>query len=95
MNVETPIPTGSPQRTQTPPSAGAAEQSCERIDFDRYVVDPASPVGYIDVVPPLYVCYLGHPYARAVEVAQVYEFDHAVGIVSAMAAGSRHHTLAG
>lgn len=94
MNVETPIPTGSSQRAETPRPAGAAEPTCERIDFDRYVVDASSPVGYIDVVPPLYVCYLGHPYARAVEVAQVYDFDNAVGIVSAMAAGSRDHALA-
>lgn len=95
MNVDTPIPTGSPQRVETAQAAGPAAPDCERIDFDRYVIAPAAPVGYIDVVPPLYVCYLGHPYPRAVEVAQVYDFDHAVGIVSAMAAGSRDHALAG
>ena len=43
----------------------------------------------------LFVCYLGHPYPRAVEIAQVYDFDRAVGIVSAMATGSRNHALAG
>lgn len=95
MNVEIPIPTGSPQRAETSEQPTSADAACERIDFDRYVVTPAAPVGYIDVVPPLYVCYLGHPYPRAVEIAQVYDFDHAVGIVSAMAAGSRDHALAG
>ncbi|CNL03566.1 hypothetical protein [Mycobacterium tuberculosis] len=94
MNVHTPTSTGSSQRADAAHPA-AVEPACERIDFDRYVVAHDAPVGYIEVVPPLYVCYLGHPYPRAVEIAQVYDYDHAVSIVSAMAAGSRDHALAG
>lgn len=94
MNVHIPTSTGSSQRADADHPA-ATEPACERIDFDRYVVSHDAPVGYIEVVPPLYVCYLGHPYPRAVEIAQVYDYDHAVSIVSAMAAGSRDHALAG
>ena len=53
------------------------------------------PVGYIDVVGPVFVCYVGHPYAQAEEVAQVVEdFDRAVEIVTERAAASRRHKLA-
>lgn len=95
MNVRVPIPTGSSQHTETTAERPAVEIVCERVGFDRYVVNHDVPVGYVDVVPPLFVCYLGHPYPRAVEIAQVYDFDRAVGIVSAMATGSRNHALAG
>lgn len=94
MNVRTTPTTGSPRRDDTAHPAELRAR-CERIDFDRYVVSHDAPVGYVEAVAPLYVCYLGHPYPRAVEIAQVYDFDHAVRLVSAMAAGARDHALAG
>ncbi len=95
MNVRSSTTTGSPQRREDSARHDAVESTCERIGFDRYVVLHDGPVGYIEAVSTLFVCYLGHPYPRAVEIAQVYDFDHAVRIVSAMAAGSRDHALAG
>lgn len=100
MNVRTPTPTGSARHASAHPADSPAHQPaveavCERVGFDRYVVSHDRPVGYIDVVPPLFVCYLGHPYPRSVEVAQVYDFERAVSIVDAMAAGTRNHTVAG
>ncbi|MFS0894698.1 hypothetical protein [Microbacterium sp. 179-I 3D3 NHS] len=52
------------------------------------------PVGYVEVVAPVFVCYLGHPYAMAEEIAQVHDFDRAVQIVTERAASSRRPKLA-
>lgn len=61
-----------------PLSPAPREPEYELVDLDRYVVLNDGPVGYIDVVPPLFVCYCGHPYPKAVEIAQLYEFQDAV-----------------
>jgi hypothetical protein len=64
------------------------EPTHELVDFDRYVVSHNGPVGYIEVVPPVFVCYVGHPFARAEEIAQVHDFDRAVQTVSERAAAA-------
>lgn len=54
----------------------------ERVDLDRYaVMDGERVVGFVDVVPPVFVCYLGATLAHAVEVAQVHDFHRAVDLV--------------
>lgn len=72
-------------RTRTPDGSEteAAEPgpSYERVDLERYVVLHDGPIGYVEAVAPVFVCYVGHPYPRAVEVAQVHDFHHAVRIV--------------
>lgn len=67
------------------PSA-PSEPAFELVDIDRYVVLHDGPVGYVEVVPPLFICYTGHPYPRAVEVAQVFDFEQAVSCVLERAA---------
>lgn len=104
MSVRTSIPTDSDTRVEetadpTPSAAApqdtAVEPICELDDFDRYVVQLDRPVGYVEVVPPVFVCYVGHPYAQAEEVAQVVkDFDRAVEIVAERAAVSWRHKLA-
>lgn len=69
-----------------PDSAPAAipvpvEPLYERVDIDRYVVLHDGPVGYVEHVSPVFVCYVGHPYARADEVGQVHDFHNAVQTV--------------
>jgi hypothetical protein len=96
MAVRTPTPTGSPGRDCETPDAAIAspEPAFELIDFDRYVVLHDEPVGYVEVVSPVFVCYLGHPYARAEEIAQVvHDFDRAVQIVSERAVSAQRHKL--
>lgn len=61
----------------------------ERVDPDRYVVLLDRPIGYVEVVSPVFVCYVGHPYAQASEIAQVHDFHRAVEIVAETAASSR------
>ena len=62
-----------------PESAPApAEPPFELVDIDRYAVFDDGLVGYVEVVPPLFICYLGHPYPKAIEVGQVFDFDQAV-----------------
>ena len=95
MNVRTPIPTGSAHREEQADIQAVATPTCERVDFDRYVVSHDGPIGYIEAVPPVFVCYLGHPYAQAEEVAQVYEFDRAVRLLDERATRSRQRPLAG
>jgi len=95
MSIRTHAPIGSvkPDEAPTPPPAAhqskSQQSNWERVDFDRYVVTHDGPVGYVDVVPPLFVCYLGHPYARAVEIAQVHDLSRAVRIVAEQAASQR------
>lgn len=69
----------------------ASEPVCELVDLDRYVVLRDGPVGYIEVIPPLFICYCGHPYPKAVEVAQVFDFDGAVRSVLEHAERTRAH----
>lgn len=95
MNVRTPTPTGSAQRDEQADIQAVVSPKCERVDFDRYVVSHDGPIGYIEAVPPVFVCYLGHPYAQAEEVAQVHEFDRAVRLLDERAARSRQRPLAG
>ncbi|MBT2484029.1 MULTISPECIES: hypothetical protein [unclassified Microbacterium] len=64
------------------------------VDFDRYVVSQDGPVGYVEVVAHVFVCYLGHPYAKAEEIAQVLDFERAVQIVAGRARAARRHKLA-
>lgn len=71
-------------------AATPAEPAFELVDIDRYVVLHDGPVGYVEVVPPLFICYAGHPYPRAVEVAQVFDFDKAVRCVLERAAPAAH-----
>jgi hypothetical protein len=85
MSLQTPIPAKSP---------AALDPTHELVDFDRYVVSHNGPVGYIEVVPPVLVCYVGHPFARAEEVAQVHDFGRAVQVVSERAAARQRHMLA-
>lgn len=67
-------------RTPVTPTreAAPAEPAYELVDIDRYEVFDDGPVGYVEVIPPLFICYSGHPYPKAVEVAQVFDFDQAV-----------------
>ncbi|MDQ0727550.1 hypothetical protein [Microbacterium sp. W4I20] len=96
MSVSTSVPTGSETRTREHEvaSTAPAQASWELHDFDRYVVSQDGPVGYIEVVSPVFVCYLGHPYALAEEIAQVLDFERAVQIVAEQAASSRRPKLA-
>lgn len=71
-----------PIHGQAPTKAPAlAEPLYERVDIDRYVVLHDGPVGYVEHVSPVFVCYVGHPYLRATEVAQVHDFHDAVRTV--------------
>jgi len=65
------------------PDTTPAEPQYERVDLDRYVVHDDGPVGYVESVPPVFVCYVGHPYPLAHEVAQVHDFHRAVETVRA------------
>ncbi|HWS50699.1 MAG TPA: hypothetical protein VN241_06785 [Microbacterium sp.] len=90
------IPAGSEKRGAGLPAKPdeTADPTYELVDFDRYVINQDGPVGYIEVVSPVFVCYLGHPYARAEEIAQVHAFEQAVRLVGEQAAAARRHKLA-
>ncbi|PKI90737.1 hypothetical protein CW368_08675 [Actinomycetales bacterium SN12] len=60
------------------PQPTPAEPAYELVDIDRYEVFEDGPVGYVEVIPPLFICYSGHPYPKAIEVAQVFDFEQAV-----------------
>lgn len=94
MTVRTPAPAGSTVLTAHHSAAPAEPTTHELVDFDRYVVSQDGPVGYVEVVSPVFVCYLGHPYAQAEEIAQVLEFDRAVQIVAGQARAARRNKLA-
>lgn len=72
-----------PDGTEASPAPAQApvEPLYERVDIDRYVVLHDGPVGYVEHVSPVFVCYVGHPYARADEVGQVHDFHNAVQTV--------------
>ncbi len=82
---ERPASSGSP----TADSAAPAEPLYERVDLDRYAVLHDGPVGYVEHVSPVFVCYVGHPYPRAVEVAQTLDFHEAVKTVLHRAVSAR------
>ncbi|MFJ4224140.1 hypothetical protein [Microbacterium sp. NPDC089695] len=69
--------------------APAPEPLFERVDIDRYVVLHDGPVGYIEHVAPVFVCYVGAPYAQAEEVAQAHDFHDALRVVLHRAASIR------
>lgn len=62
----------------TEKASAPAEPSYELVDIDRYQILDDGPIGYVEVIPPLFICYSGHPYPKATEVAQVFDFEHAV-----------------
>ncbi|WP_309102807.1 hypothetical protein [Microbacterium sp.] len=90
------IPAGSERQDAALPaqSISTPEPTYELVDFDRYVITHDGPVGYVEVVSPVFVCYLGHPYAHAEEIAQVHSFEQAVRLVGERAASSQRHKLA-
>ncbi|WP_136054535.1 hypothetical protein [Microbacterium sp. K24] len=96
MSVRTPVPTGSETHVahEADAPSDAAELTHHLIDFDRYVITRNGPIGYVEVVAPVFVCYLGHPYAQAEEIAQVLEFERAVQIVAEQATLSQRPKLA-
>lgn len=57
------------------------EVRTERVDLDRYVVVTDIPIGYVEWVAPVFVCYAGHPYRNSEEIAQTHGFDEAVKLV--------------
>lgn len=62
-------------------SSASAKPAFELVELDRYAVFHDGLVGYVDVVHPVFVCYLGHPFPQAVEIAQRHDFPHAVRAV--------------
>ena len=80
------IPTGA-----AAPAPAPAEPPYELVDIDRYAVFDNGIIGYVEVIPPLFICYSGHPYPTAVEVAQVFDFAQAVHCVRDAAPHSRDH----
>ena len=87
---------GSVQRETAPTmTVGQApvESAYELVDLDRYVIMHDGPVGYVEVVPPVFVCYAGHPYAQAEEVGQRHDFHSAVQTVIEHAASARRTRL--
>ncbi|WP_448719652.1 hypothetical protein [Microbacterium natoriense] len=87
---------GSVQRETVPTmTVGQApvEPAYELVDLDRYVIMHDGPVGYVEVVPPVFVCYAGHPYAQAEEVGQRHDFHSAVQTVIEHAASARRTRL--
>ncbi|MBD8011440.1 hypothetical protein AB0O65_01670 [Microbacterium sp. NPDC077391] len=86
--------TRSTGRCPAPPVEPTAQPQCaepryELVDIDRYEVSLDGPVGYVEVIPPLFICYSGHPYPAAIEVAQVFDFEQAVRRVHEAAAHTR------
>jgi hypothetical protein len=77
----------------TAPETTPAGPVYERVDIDRYAVLNAGTVGYVESVPPVFVCYSGHPYAQAEEIAQVHDFHLAVQTVAQHAVSVRHPKL--
>lgn len=61
----------------------------ERVDLDRYVVVTDAPIGYVEWVAPVFVCYAGHPYRNSEEIAQTHGFDEAVKLVVDRASRNR------
>lgn len=79
-----PVEGQAPAEAPTP-----VEPLYERVDLDRYAVLHDGPVGYVEHVHPVFVCYVGHPYHHADEVAQVHDFHDAVKTVLHRAVATR------
>jgi hypothetical protein len=79
-----PIDGQAPQTT-----SASVETRYERVDLDRYVVLHDGPVGYVEHVHPVFVCYVGHPYTHSEEIAQVHDFHDAVKTVLHRAVATR------
>jgi hypothetical protein len=101
MNASTRTAQGSGRHDADTPSertrdtdvtrAAVPEKRYERVDLDRYIVyDDEGPVGYVEAVAPVFVCYVGHPYPHACEVAQIHDFHRAVATVREISLSSRH-----
>ncbi|MFS2280592.1 hypothetical protein V2S04_07175 [Microbacterium sp. OR21] len=73
------------------PAPAPVEPPYELVDIDRYAVFDNGIIGYVEVIPPLFICYSGHPYPTAVEVAQVFDFAQAVRCVRDAAPHSHDH----
>ncbi|WEK62072.1 MAG: hypothetical protein P0Y60_04755 [Candidatus Microbacterium colombiense] len=71
-----------PNTTAHAQQGADSEPRTERIDLDRYVVLTDSPIGYVEWVAPVFVCYVGHPYRNSEEIAQTHGFDEAVALVT-------------
>lgn len=65
------------------------ESVYERVDLDRYVVLQDGPVGFVEWVSPVFVCYAGDPYRNSEEIAQTHDFHEAVQTVLDRASKSR------
>lgn len=61
----------------------------ERVDLDRYVVLQNGPIGFVEWVSPVFVCYEGDPYRNSAEIAQAHDFHEAVQIVIDRASQTR------
>lgn len=81
---ELPVEGLAPAPANTP-----QEPLYERVDLDRYVVLHNGPVGYVEHVHPVFVCYVGHPYPHSEEIAQVHDFHNAVRTVLHRAVATR------
>lgn len=79
-----PVEGQAPTKATTP-----VEPLYERVDLDRYAVLHDGPVGYVEHVHPVFVCYVGHPYQQADEVAQVHDFHVALTTVLHRAVATR------
>ncbi|WP_194762828.1 hypothetical protein [Microbacterium sp. UFMG61] len=79
-----PADSQAPQTERTPD-----EPLYERVDLERYVVLHDGPVGYVEHVHPVFVCYVGHPYPHSEEIAQVHDFHNAVKTVLHRAVATR------
>jgi hypothetical protein len=79
-----PVEGQAPAKATTP-----VEPLYERVDLDRYVVLHDGPIGYVEHVHPVFVCYVGHPYHQADEIAQVHDFHDAVKTVLHRAVATR------
>ncbi|WP_334148558.1 hypothetical protein [Microbacterium sp.] len=66
-----------------------AEALYERVDLDRYAVLSDGPIGYVEWVSPVFVCYFGSPYLNSEEIAQTHDFHEAVQVVLDRAAAVR------
>ena len=85
-------PPGAERRPPAPVAAPPAPQPPNQlVDIDRYAVFDNGIIGYVEVIPPLFICYSGHPYPTAVEVAQVFDFAQAVRCVRDAAPHSHDH----
>lgn len=87
------VPVETAVNTPAASAPASVEPTYERVDLDRYVVLHDGPVGYVESVPPLFVCYVGHPYPQAEEIAQVHDFHQAIDAVIGRVESARRSKL--